>query len=372
MSNYFDYISESAEVEINSPDDVNEIYNEMDASMGEFDAYVQEGVGLKILIGVGIAAALGGLIALIVHMCKKKGDKGVVKAAEETEKAAKEAQKDPDADKKLQENPHTEKGIKAFIKGLKSGKKKSKKSKGSATEYQTNSMIFNVSDDEDFYSEALTPSHENIKKYEKALEFTVKNSNKSLDAVTNVVNAAIRAHQEIRSVGGQYDVMKVQKAIRPAYMQLNELEEALMEDLPDVDFDTSGVTEDIVKGMTIDEILTICNIIENVFAEMVSEMKGLKKAQNDLKKFDNPGIPADSLFTQWANKALAPMVNKLISEMTTFSREIVSGLHEFKTALNQIINNNGTTMAKSLAFDDLNQTIDTETEKFKRAMTSMK
>ena len=68
MSNYFDYISESIETQISTYDDVHFIYNEMDVVVCEFDSYVQEGVGVKILIGIGIAAALGGLIALIIKL----------------------------------------------------------------------------------------------------------------------------------------------------------------------------------------------------------------------------------------------------------------------------------------------------------------
>ena len=362
MPNYFDYISESAEVEVNSPDDVNEIYNEMDASMGEFDAYVQEGVGLKILIGVGIAAALGGLIALIVYMCKKKGDKGVVKAAEETEKAAKAAKKDPDADKKLQENPHTEKGLKKLFAPFgksKRNKKGNRKPKelGTTSSKVAEGMIFNVSDDEDYYSEALTPSHENIKKYEKALEFSLRNSNKSLEAIGAIVKAAIEAHESQRAKT-EYDIMDIQKAIRPAYLNLGALEEKLMNELPDLDFDTSGVTEDIVKGMTIEEIILLCGIIETVFNEMSSEMKVLKKAQADLKEYET-GSYSDRKFKAWADTSIAPMINKLITELTNMSREMVLGLGEFKIALKQIIDGGGvTSVAKSLAFDDLNMTID--------------
>lgn len=90
MPNYFDYISEAAEVDANSPDELDDIYNEMDASMADFNTYVQEGVGLKILIGVGVAAALAGLVALIIKLFKKHSEKGAKKA---TDTAKKEAEK---------------------------------------------------------------------------------------------------------------------------------------------------------------------------------------------------------------------------------------------------------------------------------------
>lgn len=64
MLNDFDYILEEAEYD-NDPDSV---YSEMDLALAEFDAYVQEGVGVAVLAGIGIAAALGGLIALIIKL----------------------------------------------------------------------------------------------------------------------------------------------------------------------------------------------------------------------------------------------------------------------------------------------------------------
>lgn len=72
MPNYFDYMLESAEIDIESPEDLGLFYNEMDATIAQFDTYVQEGVGVKILIGIGIAAALGGLIALIIKLFSGK------------------------------------------------------------------------------------------------------------------------------------------------------------------------------------------------------------------------------------------------------------------------------------------------------------
>ena len=64
MSEYFGYIHESSYDDI---DDVDEVYNECDLALAEFDSYVQEGVGVAILAGAGIAAALGGLIAFLIN-----------------------------------------------------------------------------------------------------------------------------------------------------------------------------------------------------------------------------------------------------------------------------------------------------------------
>lgn len=65
MFDYFDYIHESSQEDI---DEVDLIYNETDLALAEFDSYIQEGVGLKIAAGIGLAALLGALIAVIIKV----------------------------------------------------------------------------------------------------------------------------------------------------------------------------------------------------------------------------------------------------------------------------------------------------------------
>jgi predicted nucleic acid-binding Zn-ribbon protein len=93
MPNYFDYMLESADSSIDDMDDygvAESVYNEMDASMCEFDAYVQEGVGLAIAAGVGGAALLGGLIALIVKCFGSSSPSSTAKTAKAAKKALQE------------------------------------------------------------------------------------------------------------------------------------------------------------------------------------------------------------------------------------------------------------------------------------------
>lgn len=94
MLNYFDYISDESLVQegVNDTDDENSIYNEMDASICEFDSYVQEGVGLAIAAGVGGAAILGGLIALIIKHFGSSSSASVGKLAKQAKKIAIAAQ----------------------------------------------------------------------------------------------------------------------------------------------------------------------------------------------------------------------------------------------------------------------------------------
>ena len=90
MPNYFDYMLESADSSIDDMDDygvAESVYNEMDASMCEFDSYVQEGVGVAIAASVGGAALIGGLIALLVKCFGKSSPNSAAKAAQ----AAREA-----------------------------------------------------------------------------------------------------------------------------------------------------------------------------------------------------------------------------------------------------------------------------------------
>ena len=95
MPNYFDYISECADSSVDvldDFDDMNNGYNEMDATMCEFDSYVQEGVGVAIAASVGGAALLGGLIALIIKCFGTSSPSSASKAAKEAKKAAKQAE----------------------------------------------------------------------------------------------------------------------------------------------------------------------------------------------------------------------------------------------------------------------------------------
>lgn len=97
MPNYFDYICEGStnvNGEYGDPDDnMSGIqYNEMDATMCEFDSYVQEGVGLAIAAGVGGTALLAGLIALIAKCFGNSSPSSAAKTAKEALAAAKAAE----------------------------------------------------------------------------------------------------------------------------------------------------------------------------------------------------------------------------------------------------------------------------------------
>jgi hypothetical protein len=96
MSNYFDYISEAADSsvdELDDFDDVNDVYNEMDATMCEFDSYVQESVGVAIAAGVGGAALLGGLIALIIKCFGSSSSSSASRAAKKAKVVAEQMEK---------------------------------------------------------------------------------------------------------------------------------------------------------------------------------------------------------------------------------------------------------------------------------------
>ena len=75
MFDCFDYIHES------SQEDIDDIMSEYDVALVEFDTYVQEGVGLKIVAGLGIAALLGALIAVIIKVFGNRSDNKTNQAA---------------------------------------------------------------------------------------------------------------------------------------------------------------------------------------------------------------------------------------------------------------------------------------------------
>ena len=68
MFDCFDYIHES------SQEDIDDIMSEYDVALVEFDTYVQEGIGMKIVAGIGITALLGALIAVIIKVFGNKSD----------------------------------------------------------------------------------------------------------------------------------------------------------------------------------------------------------------------------------------------------------------------------------------------------------
>jgi hypothetical protein len=103
MFDYFDYIHESSQEDI---DDIDVIYNEYEMTINEFDSYVQEGVGLKILVGAGIAAALGGLIALLIKLFSKKSENGVTKETKKALSIIEQAEKAGIKNAVLQEYPN--------------------------------------------------------------------------------------------------------------------------------------------------------------------------------------------------------------------------------------------------------------------------
>jgi hypothetical protein len=95
MSDYFDYImKESA---LPESYDIDDVITESDLALMEFDQYVQEGIGLKILAGIGIVAALGGLIAIILKLISSKDSGSVSNNAKDAKKAIdKLAKKNPE------------------------------------------------------------------------------------------------------------------------------------------------------------------------------------------------------------------------------------------------------------------------------------
>lgn len=90
MSDYFDYIHESSQEDI---DDVNIIYNEYEMAINEFDSYVQEGIGLKILVGIGLAALIGLLIGVIVKLVSGGSGSSVTSSISQAQKKIELAKK---------------------------------------------------------------------------------------------------------------------------------------------------------------------------------------------------------------------------------------------------------------------------------------
>lgn len=306
MSSYFDYISEAAEVDANSPDEFDDIYNEMDASMADFNTYVQEGVGLKILIGVGVAAALAGLVALIIKLFKKRSEKGAKKA---TDTAKKEAEK---AKTKLGGNfevPKKKKTLKEKILGKLRPKKKIKES-------------FSYAFDEDVFQEAL--QEEGGVNFIKAIT----------EEVALVVDlAGILTKGYLRELSGEVCMEKASQRISGT---------------PDTKIATTKMSdyiEPIDGTYTLDMIIDECNICA-AFNEELSELaRDLKKAQDGLaraaataRNHAASGVGEDNYnyISKLDQKIAVPAVAKLQAKIVAVNDAILSVMTENIKALQAI------------------------------------
>lgn len=381
MINDFDYIKHVSEEAYLEPDvDDEDVINECDLALCEFDSYVQEGVATKILIGVGIAAALGGLIALIVHICKKNSDKGAKKQAKKTKDNAKKAENVPNADEKLQDTKgaktgatKTRKGIGGLFHSMGSSVSKLRRKftgKDSAEPVQKqqvvqNSALVEVPSDIYFYNEALTPSHTGIKAYEAALEFIESKTPAYMNALEDVVSAAIDTYES--RPGGDDTIQNVKNAIRSKLIKLDEVEQEIMKYAVDSgfwNFETSGVTKEILNEITVREIITLCELVERAFDEFGKEMKALKKLQSRCNKYTNSAQTMnEKRFGRFLDTYISPMILNLTKGLTESSVNLTAALQEFDMACYDIMGNVEPTTAKDVAFKDLGDTISRKAQK---------
>lgn len=92
MPNYFDYMLESAENYNDDEDNCQQLMTEMDLTLCDFDAYVQEGVGMA-LAAVGLGAVIGAIIGVIIKLVSKKSDKSAATSFKRADKACREAER---------------------------------------------------------------------------------------------------------------------------------------------------------------------------------------------------------------------------------------------------------------------------------------
>lgn len=308
MPNYFDYIKESAEVEVNSPEDIDEIYNEMDVSICEFDTYVQEGVGLKILIGIGVAAALAGLVALIIKLFKKHSEKGAKKATDAAKKEATKAKGKHGGDAKV---PKKRKTLKAWV--------LSKINKTKKKEFEES---FSYDFDEDIFQEAVDS-----------------------DAGTNFIKAI---NEETALVIDLAGILTQGYKGDLSYNACMQKARTRINGTPDTRMATTKMSDYIEaadKTYTIDDIIEECELCA-LFNKKLSEMAiDLKKAQDALNKAaamarDNAknGYNEDryNAMSKLDQKIAMPVVTKLQAKIVAVNDAILSVMTENIKAL-QII-----------------------------------
>lgn len=309
MENYFDYIHESSYDDI---DDQDVVYNEMDASVAEFETYIQEGLGIaaKVLIGVGIAAALAGLIALIIKLYKKKKGKSAAAAAKQTEEKAKEAAKKYGGKTKI-------KTKKSFLSRI--------FSKKNEDEVQLNSYY---EDSEDMiFQEAV--NGDGMRSLKASLEKDVSFIEDLGEILGNLYKSAHGNHteQELKNkltmaMGQSRDLVDKYKKVTSKDIKVSDI----------VDSTPNEMTLDAV----VDEAYTVsglCNDITSLGNRLQKVQKNIQSAKANIDQYDNMlSRECKKLEERIGQPAIAKLQKKII----TISDAVQVVMNEYLSAIYNI------------------------------------
>lgn len=293
MSDYnLDIYNESQEY-----NDLDEIVNEFDAAMGEFDYYVQESVALKVIIGAAIVTALSGLIAFIfMHFSKKNFNREA-----ENKKA----------------DYLTGNALKKAKKQAKSGKNKKvpkKKKKLNLPFFGGRKSI-----SESYYQEAI---HDDASSLVHVME-------KEAEVIINSVEIV----SDGMAINSSEALTKLQNYLTEAKSKKNERSDSHYEKLEMKDL-ISGVE----REMSVDDIIEECEIILSFNKTIVAIANNMNRCLNKLNRMtgtDTNPSSARELKTK-ANQIIVPQIQKFQKRLGIINNAICEVMKNNIQALSDI------------------------------------
>lgn len=304
MENYFDYIHESSYDDI---DDQDVVYNEMDASVAEFETYIQEGLGIaaKVLIGVGIAAALAGLIALIIKLYKKKKGKSAAAAAKQTEEKAKEAAKKYGGKTKIK----TKKRLKFRL------------------PFTFGESAIDVDLDSDYFQEAVNSNGMT------ALKASLENDVSFIEGLGEILgNLYTRAR-------GNYTEEELKNKLNMAMGKSRDLVDKYKK-VTSKDIKVSDIVDSTPNEMTLDAVVDeaytvsgLCNDITSLGNRLQKVQKNLQSAKANIDQYDNI---LSRECKKLEEKIGQPAIAKLQKKIITISDAVQVVMNEYLSAIYNI------------------------------------
>lgn len=313
MPNYFDYIHESSYDDI---DDQDAVYNEMDATMAEFETYIQEslGVAAKVLIGVGIAAALAGLIALIIKLYKKKKGKSAAAAAKQTEEAAKAAVKKYGGKTEIETK-------KSFLSRLLPKKNKNKNKDG----IQLNSYYEDSEDN--LFQEAVIDN--NVMGLKASLDKDVRFIEALGEILENLYRSAHENHTEQELKNKLAIAMDDSRNVVAKYKKVTSK-----------DIKVSDLVDSTPNEMTLDDVVeeayqvrNLCNDITEMGNRLQRVQKNIQSSKMNIDQYDNI---LSRECKKLEEKVGQPAIAKLQKKIIAISDAVQVVMNEYLSAIYNI------------------------------------
>lgn len=356
MPELFGYISDTSsnykddvytESQLDDDYDIDDVITESDLALMEFDQYVQEGVGLAIVAGVGIAAALGSLIALIVYICKKKGSKGVKKQAEDTKKAAQQVAKTQGADTPV---PNT-------------GNKAAKVGKGIKQKWNTwlSKLKFKESysytDSSSYFYQEATSVSGLVDQLDSAVNMLGEGIDEMVDLSCKAITETCTTFE-----GQGYDAaVKVARKYIVAYDDLKTSFDSKSDKLDMLD---AYPNKEDIRDLTVSDIIRLSDMIEKPISKISNGSKKLDKCRRETYKYTSSAAPAYKEFGSYLDKTFVPMIREMGMLLSGFSTEYSAFLKEAEMECKKLIASGTTNNVQNMAFGDVQASIDSTRKKY--------